>query len=217
MAEELTDTEEDSTPDPAGEESEIEELEALLDEEERAQDEEFEKATFYKKLYLLFVYNKESVLKYGGIALGSVAVLGAVYYFAVVRAQDADVGTQVASTQVKEESLPYEIPNIYSLKLFFLPVKTKDGKETGKFIHVKISLLLSHSRLDQDLEKVLPILRTNIFGLLSRKKLKDFKNKKIPIEETLKREILTVSNSLLISGTGVITDVLFTEFMLTSA
>jgi len=213
MAEEYTD---DKEIDPAAEESEIQELEALLEEEEKAQQEQFERAPFYKKLWLLFLYNKENVLKYGGISVGVVAVIGIAYYFAVVRVEDMAVETQIAAKQ-EEELLPYNKPNVYPLELFFLPVKTKDGSETGKFIHVKISLLLSHSKLDQDLEKELHNLRRNIYTILSHKKLKDFEGKGEPIEEILKREILTVSNSLLISGTGVITDVLFTEFMLTSA
>lgn len=212
MAEELTDNEENLSP----EETEIQELEALLEEEEKAQQEEYERATFYKKLWLLIVYNKENVLKYGSITAGVVALVGVIYYFVVIPAQNEGVETQVASIQ-EEELLPYDKPNIFPLELFFLPVKTKDGSETGKFIHVKMSLLLSHSKLDQDLEKELQNLRRNIYSILSRKKLQDFENKKRPIEESLKREILTVSNSLLISGTGVITDVLFTEFMLTSA
>ncbi len=143
-------------------------------------------------------------------------VIGVAYYFIVVEGQQVDVTTQVVK-QEEEELLPYDKPNVYPLELFFLPVMDKNGSETGQFIHLKLSLLLSHSKLDQDLEKELHNLRRNIYTILARKKLRDFKNQKKPIEETLKREILTVSNSLLISGTGVITDVLFTEFMLTSA
>jgi flagellar basal body-associated protein FliL len=52
-----------------------------------------------------------------------------------------------------------------------------------------------------------------VYAVISRKKIKDFEKRGVKIEEKIKREILTASNSFLLSGTGTITDIIFTEFI----
>ena len=109
-----------------------------------------------------------------------------------------------------------EPQHIFTMKPFFLP-KKENGKETGQFIRVSINLQLSDAFLTREVKKVLPLIRQNVYAILKRKRSKNFYRISSQAEETLKREILTASNSLLISGSGTIEDVFFTEFLIRSA
>jgi flagellar basal body-associated protein FliL len=104
-------------------------------------------------------------------------------------------------------------PNIYPLKPFFVPLRYKN-RETGRFLHVTVHLVLSNRRLHKDIDKVQPLIRQSVYSLLSRKKTKDFEKDRVTFEEKVKREILTASNSLLLSGTGTVTNIVFTEFVI---
>ena len=104
-------------------------------------------------------------------------------------------------------------PNIYPLKPFFVPIRVKN-RETGRFLHVTAHLVLSNRRLHKDIDKVQPLIRQSVYSLLSRKKAKDFEKGRVTFEEKVKREILTTSNSFLLSGTGTITNIVFTEFVI---
>jgi len=119
-----------------------------------------------------------------------------------------------------QESIPSIVqiqkPNIYPLEPFFVPI-LKKNKETGKFLHVTAHLVLSNRRLRKDIDKVEPLIRQGVYAVISRKKSKDFEKSGVKIEEKIKREILTSSNSFLLSGTGTITNIIFTEFMVSSS
>ena len=104
-------------------------------------------------------------------------------------------------------------PNIYPLKPFFIPIRSKK-METGRFLHVTAHLVLSNRRLHRDIDKIRPLIRQTVYSLLSRKKAKDFEKGRVTLEEKVKREILTASNSLLLSGTGTIINIVFTEFVI---
>ncbi len=103
-------------------------------------------------------------------------------------------------------------PNIYPLEPFFVPILSKN-KETGKFLQVTAHLVLSNRRLHKDIDKVRPLIRQSVYTVIGRKKIKDFEKRGVKIEEKIKREILTASNSFLLSGTGTITNIIFTEFI----
>ncbi|MBI4389479.1 MAG: flagellar basal body-associated FliL family protein [Nitrospinae bacterium] len=102
--------------------------------------------------------------------------------------------------------------NIFKLDPFFIPL-VEDDKETGEFVTVIPYLLLSNVKLDREINRNLYLIRKNIYSILRRKRPDEYKKDKLRTEERLKKEILTVANTLLLSGTGTITDVLFTEFV----
>ena len=104
-------------------------------------------------------------------------------------------------------------PNIYPLEPFFVPIRSKK-METGRFLHVTAHLVLSNRRLHRDIDKIRPLIRQSVYSLLSRKQAKDFEKGRVTLEEQVKREILTASNSLLLSGTGTIINIVFTEFVI---
>ncbi|CCQ91583.1 hypothetical protein NITGR_730041 [Nitrospina gracilis 3/211] len=191
-------------------------IERLLAEEEKRQEDELRKATPFRKAILWLQIYREQALKYTAVSLGAVLVSGIAYYLFLMFTTPV-VETDFTQQAREEETLPFEKPNVYALKPFFLPITAKNGTETGQFLKVQVSLLLSNNKLDQELEKALPNLRSGIYRQLSRKTLKDFQNPKKPIKTRLKQEILAMSNSFLVRGSGVITDVLFTEFVVTAS
>jgi flagellar basal body-associated protein FliL len=158
--------------------------------------------------------NKKLLMIFGGGALVLLIAVGAGVYFIMSGLEEeiVPVEEEQAEEEIKEEISAVEKVNIYKLEPFFLPVR-EDDKETGKFISFSANLLMSNSKLNKDLDKVLPLIRKNIYGILRRKKPTDFTLQRANTEERIKREILTASNAVLLSGTGTVTDVFFSNFM----
>jgi flagellar basal body-associated protein FliL len=121
-------------------------------------------------------------------------------------------GEQAPVQDLIPAALQVQKPNIYPLEPFFVPIRNKK-KETGKFLHVTAHLVLSNRRLRTDIDKVRPLIRQSVYSVISRKRFKDFEKSGVKFEEKIKREILTTSNSFLLSGTGTITNIIFTEFI----
>lgn len=152
------------------------------------------------------------------LAGGFLLLIAGVTFFLLQGKEEADVvpvEEKAAEEALKEEEEEVKIAkvNIYKLEPFFLPI-LDNGKETGQFISVSTNLLLSNSVLDKELEKVLPLVRKNIYNILRRKRPSDFTLDRSRTEERIKKEILTASNALLLSGTGTINDVYFSHFMI---
>ena len=188
------------------------ELELLLDEEEQAVRAVEAKKDPLKKLLRTLEFPKEWAL----VAVFTIAGLAGAGYWIWV-AEPAKTGNinQTARNAVRQNQY-IEPQYIFTMKPFFLPKKEK-GKETGQFIRVSINLQLSDFFLNREVKKVLPLIRQNVYTILKRKRSKKFYNIPSKAEETLKREILTASNALLISGSGTIKDVFFTEFLIRSS
>ncbi len=188
------------------------ELELLLDEEEQTVRAAEAKKDPLKKLLRTLEFPKEWAL----VAVFTIAGLAGAGYWIWV-AEPAKTGNinQTARNAVRQNQY-IEPQYIFTMKPFFLPKKEK-GKETGQFIRVSINLQLSDSFLNREVKKVLPLIRQNVYTILKRKRSKKFYNIPSKAEETLKREILTASNALLISGSGTIRDVFFTEFLIRSS
>ena len=185
------------------------EIESLLDDggEEAGTD------GLKEKLQKIFS-NKNFLMIIGVVVL--VLIIGAGFLFLRngEETTEATLDEQVVEEEVKEEEeVKVAKINIYKLEPFFLPL-LDDGKETGQFISVSTNLLLSNSVLNQELDKVLPLMRKSIYNILRSKRLTDFTLKRSHTEERIKKEILTASNNLLLSGTGTVTDVFFSRFMI---
>jgi flagellar basal body-associated protein FliL len=158
--------------------------------------------------------DKKLLMIFGGGALVLLIAVAAGVYFIISGAEEeiVPVEEEEIEGEIKKETSVVEKVNIYKLEPFFLPIH-EDGKESGKFISLSAYLLMSNSKLNKDLDKVLPLIRKNIYGILRRKQLADFTLQKANTEKIIKREILTASNALLLSGTGTVTDVFFSNFM----
>jgi len=188
---------------------EAEEIERLLKEEEAKAEEKILRDHPFKR-YL----NKKLFL---GLAAAILLVWGAGWGIMSLMERSSEV-SQVSTVEqaTVQDLIPstFQIqkPNIYSLEPFFVPL-LKKNKETGKFLHVTAHLVLSNRRLRKDIDKVRPLIRQSVYTVISRKKFKDFEKGAVNIEEKIKREILTSSNSFLLSGTGTVTNIIFTEFI----
>ena len=207
---EATDKEQDLTTDEAAE------LERLLDDTGGGD----EAAGGLKAKFKKILSNKKLLMIYGGGFLVLILAIGVGAYF-FLGEKEADV-VPLEEQAVEEEIIEEEIEekeeviikkvNIYELEPFFLPIR-EDGKETGRFISISANLLLSNRVLNREIDKVLPLVRENIYTILRRKRPSDFNLKRSRTEERIKKEILIASNTLLLAGTGTITDVFFTRFM----
>ena len=165
--------------------------------------------------------NKKLLMIYGGGLLVLIIAIGVGAYF-FLGEKEADVvplEEQAVEEEIIEEEEEVKIKkvkikkvNIYNLEPFFLPIRD-DGKETGRFISIAANLLLSNRVLKHEIDKVLPLVRKNIYNILRRKRPSDFTLERFQTEERIKKEILTACNALLLGGTGTITDVFFTRFM----
>ena len=165
--------------------------------------------------------NKKLLMIYGGGLLVLIIAIGVGAYF-LLGEKDAEVvplEEQAVEEEIIEEEEEVKIKkvkikkvNIYNLEPFFLPIRD-DGKETGRFISIAANLLLSNRVLNHEIDKVLPLVRKNIYNILRRKRPSDFTLERFQTEERIKKEILTACNALLLGGTGTITDVFFTRFM----
>jgi flagellar basal body-associated protein FliL len=181
------------------------EIESLLDDggEESGAD------SLKEKLQKIFS-NKKLLMIIGVVVLILIIGVGFLFLRDSEETTEATLDEQVVEEEVKEEEeVKVAKVNIYKLEPFFLPL-VDDGKETGQFITVSANLLLSNSVLNKDLDKALILMRKSIYNILRKKRPADF----TLTEERIKKEILTASNSLLLSGTGTITDVFFSRFMI---
>jgi len=212
---EATDKEQDLTT------GEATELERLLDDAGGGD----EAAGGLKAKFKKILSNKKLLMIYGGGFLVLILAIGVGAYF-FLGEKEADVvplEEQADVVPLEEQAVDEEIieeeeeviikkVNIYELEPFFLPIR-EDGKETGRFISISANLLLSNRVLNREIDKVLPLVRENIYTILRRKRPSDFTLKRSRAEERIKKEILIASNTQLLAGTGTITDVFFTRFM----
>ncbi len=212
---EATDKEQDLTT------GEATELERLLDDAGGGD----EAAGGLKAKFKKILSNKKLLMIYGGGFLVLILAIGVGAYFflgekeadVVPLEEQADVvplEEQAVDEEIieEEEEVIIEKVNIYELEPFFLPIR-EDGKETGRFISISANLLLSNRVLNREIDKVLPLIRKNIYTILRRKRPSDFTLKRSRAEERIKKEILIASNTQLLAGTGTITDVFFTRFV----
>jgi flagellar basal body-associated protein FliL len=221
---EATDKEQDLTT------GEATELERLLDDAGGGD----EAAGGLKAKFKKILSNKKLLMIYGGGFLVLILAIGVGAYFflgekeadVVPLEEQADVvplEEQADVVPLEEQAVDEEIieeeeeviikkVNIYELEPFFLPIR-EDGKETGRFISISANLLLSNRVLNREIDKVLPLIRKNIYTILRRKRPSDFTLKRSRAEERIKKEILIASNTQLLAGTGTITDVFFTRFV----
>ena len=165
--------------------------------------------------------NKKLLMIYGGGLLVLIIAIGVGAYF-FLGEKEVDVvplKEQAVEEEIIEEEEEAKIKkvkikkvNIYDLEPFFLPIRD-DGKETDRFISISANLLLSNRVLHLEIGRVLPLVRKNIYNILRRKRPSDFTLKSFHTEERIKQEIMTACNALLLGGTGTITDVFFTRFV----
>ena len=165
--------------------------------------------------------NKKLLMIFGGGAIILILAIGAGIYIssskteegAPLKEEKADEIIEEEEKEEEKEAIEFEKVNIYKLDPFFVPI-LKNGKETGKFISLSATLLLSNSALHKEIDRVLPLVRRKIYDILRKNRYNDFKLQRSDIKQRIKKEIRRASNALLLTGTGTVTDVLFSSFII---
>lgn len=166
------------------------------------------------KILELYNTKKTVALIIAGVLLLALIGGGVALYFTLTKPAPVEVKEEPVAQPAKEEEeeVILQKVNAYKLEPFFIPL-LKDNEETGEFVSIATTLLLSNNKLDREIDKNLSIMRKNIYYILRRKQPEDFKGDQKKLEERLKKEIMTAVNTLLLSGTGTVTDVYFTQFI----
>ena len=196
------------------------ELERLLEGSQEDGEEEAESGEPTPKKAGGSGFGKKTWILVGGGVILILLLAGGAYFF-LFSPQNPE--SEIQSGEQAGESVPATPPvetvksqfnkvHIFTLKPFFLPLKVNE-KETGKYISVIPNLILSNSTLSEEIESSLPAIRRNIYNVLSRKSPRDYFSGKGKIEEKIKKEIIVTVNPVLLAGTGSITDVVFTQFV----
>lgn len=190
-------------------EYEARELDRLLQEDITAEEESRKLVNRFKEAFRKLWQNKKALY----LALSALVIvsIGLAFYLVPGEKVIPDKNKAEETSPDTDPALP-EKPVVYELQPFFLPLLNK-GKETGKFISVKAQLLLSNKLVEREVDRALPLIRQNIYGILKRKKESDFLSNKKRIEARVKKEILLSANTNLVSGIGNIEDVFFSEFL----
>lgn len=122
-----------------------------------------------------------------------------------------------AATQPLEKpekgGAPVLTTDIYVLEPFFLPVNM-GPQQAVRFVNLKINFLLSNRVMKKNIEKNIGPIRQKIYSILKRKTVKDYTENKIRLERQLKEKIPRLANNFLASGTGIVEDVFFTQFII---
>jgi len=202
------------------EHEEADELEQLLANTENDDAEGVEGDESSPKKGGRFSFGKKTWVLLGGGILLLFLLAGGAYFFLFSSEQNpaADVNPVEQTGEGVATPPPFETAkstfskvHIFPLEPFFLPLKM-NGRETGNFISVIPNLVLSNSTLHKELKNALPGIRRNIYNVLSRKSPREYYSNK-RIEERIKKEILVTVNPILLAGTGTVTDVVFTQFV----
>ena len=142
---------------------------------------------------------------------------GGAYWYFFMQAPQLEEETKLedekAAESDEEEFPDVEKAQVYSLEPFFLAME-ENGLDTVRFIKVVPHLLLSNSALAEEVDKILPQIRRGIYIILRRTDPMDFVRNQVKAEEKIKSLIIAESNANLLSGTGTITDVFYTQFMI---
>ncbi len=200
------------------EDDEAKELEALLEgaENDEAEGAEGEEASSKKDGR--FSFSKKTWILVGAGTFLILLLAGGAYFYLSSSTQNPENETAgeggVADTSPPVETVksPFNKVNIFTLEPFFLPLKSGE-KETGNFISVIPNFVLSNNNMTQEIQNSLPAIRRSIYNILNRKSPQEYFSGKVKIEERIKREILTTVNPILLAGTGTVTDVVFTQFV----
>ncbi len=156
---------------------------------------------------------KKKWIVIGAAVLTLLLVSGGVFYFFFLdKPPPEEALEEEAPPEVQTVKKDFDKVHIFPLKTFFLPLKS-NGREIGRFITVTPNLILSNDALDEEVRKVLPSIREDIYNILARKKPSDYFYRKGEIEERIKKEILIAANASLTTGVGTVQDIAYTQFV----
>ena len=163
----------------------------------------------------------------GGLLLILLLVCGAAYYFLTgdktssnvveeVNEEDSDTSEkeEVAQDTITKEVLPFDRVYLYPLKSFFFPIKLKNKEESGHFLLVTPSFHMSNAGLGGQISKNLSSIRKRIYTILNKESYHNLTEKHNATKKRIKKKVIVKVNELLPVGTGVVSDIYFSEFII---
>jgi len=163
----------------------------------------------------------------GGLLLILLLVGGAAYYFLTgdktssnvveeVNEEDSDTSEkeEVAQDTITKEVLPFDRVYLYPLKSFFFPIKLKNKEESGHFLLVTPSFHMSNAGLGGQISKNLSSIRKRIYTILNKESYHNLTEKHNATKKRIKKKVIVKVNELLPVGTGVVSDIYFSEFII---
>tara|TARA_B100000686_G_C16752780_1_gene953585 strand:- start:1447 stop:2094 length:648 start_codon:yes stop_codon:yes gene_type:complete len=170
---------------------------------------------------------KNKIVLISLIVLFIILAAGAIYWFLN---KDIEVNKNIESTKesttdpvlddetikkekTKEKSVKMKKANIYQLESFFIPINLENS-ELGSFVSLELSFVLSNRKLNIEIDKNIGEIREQIYEILKTKKPIVYVKNRVELKKLLKKEIVSSSNKLLASGSGTISDLLFTKFII---
>ena len=200
----------------------------MAEEDVAAKDDDAESGGGIKALIKKITSSKKMMIIAGSaILLLLLIVGGAAYYFLsgdetqeeVIKegtAESVDETAEGVDGAGEEEvaKAKFERVHIFHFEPFFLPIRLKNNKESGRFLLVTPNFRMSNSHLNGEINKKLPLIREKMYTILRREKLKDLTEKNTVVQERIKKAVQDRTNELLPVGSGVVKDVFFSQFII---
>ena len=199
----------------------------MAEEKVNKDDDEIEVAIGFKGLIAKVKSDKKFMIMVGGGLLLILLLIGGVaFYFLTgdktssnvveeVNKEDSDTSKKEdeASDTITKDVLPYDRVYLYPLKSFFFPIKLKNKEESGHFLLVTPSFHMSSAGLGGQISKNLPSIRKRIYAILSKESYHNLTEKHNATKNRVKKKVIVKVNELLPVGTGVVSDIYFSEFI----
>ena len=199
----------------------------MAEEQVNKDDDDVGAASGFKGLIAKIKSDKKFMIMVGGGWLLILLLIGgAAYYFLagdktsstiveeVNKEESATSGNEEgAPDALAKEVLPYDRVYLYPLKSFFFPIKLKNKEESGHFLLVTPSFHMSNAGLGGQISKNLPSIRKRIYTILNKESYYNLTEKHNATKKRVKKKVIVKVNELLPVGTGVVSDIYFSEFI----
>ncbi len=199
----------------------------MAEEQANKDDDDVDAASGFKGLIVKIKSDKKFMIMVGGGLLLILLLIGGVaYYFLTgdktssnvveevnMEESDASEKEEGVPDTIAKEVLPYDRVYLYPLKSFFFPIKLKNKEESGHFLLVTPSFHMSNAGLGGQISKNLPSIRKRIYTILNKESYHNLTEKHNATKKRVKKKVIVKVNELLPVGTGVISDIYFSEFI----
>ena len=200
----------------------------MAEEQVNKDDDDVDAGSGFKGLIAKIKSDKKFMIMVGGVLLLVLLLIGgAAYYFLSgdktsstdvekVNKEESDTSEKEegAPDTIAKEVLPYDRVYLYPLKSFFFPIKLKNKEESGHFLLVTPSFHMSNAGLSGQISKNLPSIRKRIYTILNKESYYNLTEKHNATKKRVKKKAIVKVNELLPVGTGVVSDIYFSEFII---
>jgi flagellar basal body-associated protein FliL len=199
----------------------------MAEEQVNKDDDDVDAGSGFKGLIAKIKSDKKFMIMVGGgLLLILLLIGGAAYYFLTgdttssteveeLNKEESDTSEKEggAPDTIAKEELPYDRVYLYPLKSFFFPIKLKNKEESGHFLLVTPSFHMSNAGLGGQISKNLPSIRKRIYTILNKESYHNLTEKHNATKKRVKKKAIVKVNELLPVGTGVVSDIYFSEFI----